>query len=265
MFMADREPRRIGRRGVVQGLAITGLVLATGVGVLGTIRTNNGGDAEEEVKKGPLVAKGKITVSSSEIKAAVQSLSVDIPRIGLEGGQEDFAAGHWGNDEYIKKGVDFRGAKKILKNRLDPNFARLDDLYSVLRDAHDGREYLRNGEVFDPKIGDVFYIQDPWGGPDPGVFLRSDPHKDPYAAGDGKFVFHGMTVGITGGAVEALDAIGGQNAFFFPVIVVDERWDMVTDIKASKGATGWISRNWFGDKAGVLDTLPTKSSPLTGK
>lgn len=203
---------------------------------------------------GAAIAASECLGSDSEVNSTQEPKSpeqkslqvIDIPIV--VDGRHDFAGGRWGEQAYKDNGVGFRRALKILENRQDLRFAEMQKLYLDIKESERGNEYLVNGEVFAPKTGDVFAIQDFFWGEKNGVFLRSDPNVDPRVAGDNTFLYDFMEVEITGEPVEAFDTIRNKRAIFFPVEVVRDVGEIITDIKAPVGSRGFVSSEWFGGK-----------------
>lgn len=143
---------------------------------------------------------------------------------------------------YKSNGVKFRQALQVLERVGGTQEADLRKFYEALREENGGAEYLIDGEVFAPKIGQQYTIMD--AGTNPGIFLRKEPSLTP--AGD-SFLYHGMVVEITTDAIDVMDGNGNRHEMYGIRVEDDlDYWRQTIPVKATKGEVGFIDERWLG-------------------
>lgn len=151
-------------------------------------------------------------------------------------------------------GSSYRRELKILKENNDPNYNALKKAYDNLK-KENGKEYLDgNGEVFDPKTGDFFQIDDP-SKLKPGVVLRQQPTVEYNPQTDNTAVFDGAVIEITGDPIDVLgyDLLKSEEISkrMFPVKVLIDSPYFDTPDEAHLDQTGYISQEYLGNKMQV--------------
>lgn len=150
--------------------------------------------------------------------------------------------GHYDASTYKEDGVKFRQALQVLEAVESPQEAGMRSLYEALKEENGGVEYLKNGEVFAPKLGERYRIMD--AGKMPGIHLRTEASTEP--SGE-TFLYHGMEVEITSDAQDTIDENGKVHKMF-GIKVVDEEdyWTQEIPIKAKVGEVGFLDQIWLG-------------------
>lgn len=154
-----------------------------------------------------------------------------------------YASGRFDETTYTQNGVKFRLAMQVLEERNDTRSDDLQRLYEDLREQHNGVEYVADGEIFEPKTGDRYYIADA-SLKKPGIFLRVEASLEPSG---NRFLYHGMQVEIL---TDPINVTGpdGKPQQMFGIRVVDSEAFIDTAIKAEVGAVGFVSKQWLGGR-----------------
>lgn len=141
---------------------------------------------------------------------------------------------------YFVEGVQFRWKlNELYLGNLPRQSAVLQAKYDFARSFYGNSQYLRDGEEFDPRAGDVFDIRDPQGR-ERGIQLRPFPsfydNSEDYPQ-----VFLGDVVHV----------IEGPVSFFNPHLGRMEKMYKVR--LGHNDSSGLIWERWFGDKLGVVE------------
>lgn len=147
---------------------------------------------------------------------------------------------------YFSRGADFRFNLKKLQLVNNPAYGVLKAKYDFAKRFFGGREYLLDGEVFDPKDGDSYKISDPDGATG-GIYLRPDPNLNKSA--NYPIVHNDFEVLLETGPEEFVDENGFVKKLWFVKYGVSNPDGSFADIKDKEGKAieGWISGEWFGD------------------
>lgn len=159
-----------------------------------------------------------------------------------------FASGRWDQNAFVDNGVGFRLAMLVLQDREDDRFGSMISLYRRFKQACGGREFTVNGEVFEPRIGDVYDVIN--GSEYPVIFMLPDDGSRSRA----NFLFWGMKVEIMTGLVDVPMSNDGEVQKMFTVRVVDDQvkypsqWNDDLEYKAKVGAIGYVYEKFLGWK-----------------
>lgn len=142
---------------------------------------------------------------------------------------------------YFVDGVGFRWKlNELYVGNWSKQSAVLQAKYDFAKSFYRNSQYLRNGEEFEPRAGDVFDIRDPQGR-ERGVQLRPFPsfydNREDYPQ-----VFLGDVVHVVEGPV----------SFFHPHLGRMERMYRVQLRRVAEQPSGWIWERWLGDKLGIV-------------
>lgn len=147
---------------------------------------------------------------------------------------------------YFVDGIGFRSRLKTLRVEDPAAYEVMRAKYAFAREFYKDQEYLTDGEVFEPKVGDAFKIDDP-DRKTPGVLLRKRPTFEVSEVLPS--VFRGDTVRILEGPVPIVDPAEESKTFWYVQkgYFAGTRSGSVQFIP--EGDSGWMSQEWFGDKA----------------
>ncbi|MCL5114063.1 MAG: hypothetical protein M1372_02760 [Patescibacteria group bacterium] len=151
---------------------------------------------------------------------------------------------------YFTDGVGFRRQLNLLWETGNPAYAVLRAKYDYVRLFFGGKEYLYGGQVFEPKVGDIFKISDP----DPSrgpIYLRPEPVfvDNP----DYPTVFDDYSARIVAGPV----LVNTRSRGFRRMWKVESGFYYSGQAFDTNGSQGWISEDWLGAiEVHTEDSLP---------
>lgn len=249
--MTDRDVRRGPNKRLMLAGSITFGTLAALSGIGLYMQSRDGEELNSPASPGPVAPTIRSNLDPVAPQKEIPNDFVDIKFPGFSGYYPSLAHGRWGKEAFVQNGVGFRLSMQVLADRQDPRLAQMRELYNKLKGAY-GKEYTENGEVFEPKVGEKYYIID--GAEEhPGIYLRTKPTIGPSG---NSFLYHGMTVEVTSDPIAIPDLRDGVK-IMYGIKVVNEGNFIDTDIRAKVGSVGYVSSEWLGSKV--------KDSSLAGK
>ena len=156
----------------------------------------------------------------------------------------------WGYQDYKYKGTQYRHQIKVLLDTNPEEGKRLQEKYNLLVKVNEGKEFLDDGEEFNPVTGDVFMIDDP-SRTKAGVVLRHGPTIE-RSAGFSNAVYDGAAVAISGEGIEAkgFDYLQGVEikTTLYPITVMIDSPKFQNADEAVYPETGYIPKEYLGAK-----------------
>lgn len=234
--MAEREQRKFNRRAFNRIFVVGGASLVFG-GVDLLSGCSDGGD--------PLKSDGAAT-AVTPVFEGIKPLTVKLTREDWHDLQRNTIT--IDANSYRQEGGRIREIIRDLEAKGDRGVLDVDRVYEQLKKANRGVEYLNGGEVFDPKVGDQHWLDDPdRRRGQVGIKLRQSAQM--WGSIYDGYVFDGARVEIIGEPVSEVIDKPHVNTVWYPVKVVDVSSGFVSDATADEGTTGFVEKKWLGDRA----------------
>ncbi|MBI3342245.1 hypothetical protein HY024_03935 [Candidatus Curtissbacteria bacterium] len=191
------------------------------------------------------------TPASTAIVRGVEQGKCKAVQIDLSGKPLDSywvhqASGTWDERAFKDDGSRFRRALLILEGMRDPKTRDLQCLYDELKAKNKGIEYSKNGEVFDPKDGEEYWIIDPPSS-EPGIALRNEPKDIAKFFNHKGYVYEDSIVKIIGEPIEEVDTFGRKHTWY-KVRVIQKSANFENPAIAEVGDEGYFERKWLDEK-----------------